>query len=129
MTISKTIKMGLTTAVLACACLGVTVGYAQQTTEQFIPIGMSPGVSGKSSFIGSITAVDGVAKTVSLLSNSGTKTLKITASTRIWLDRSKAGQSSIVGDFGDLETGRRIEALPSGQDPQTAAWVKIEPSS
>lgn len=124
---TKMIRAGFTAGILAYACLGVTAGYAQQTTEQFIPIGLSPGVSGKSSFIGSVTAVDGAARTVSLLSNVGTKTLKITASTHIWLDRSKAGQSSIVGDFGDLETGRRIEVLPSGQDPQTAAWVKIEP--
>lgn len=112
---------------LAVLGLGVTAGHAQQTTEPLIPIGKSPGISGKTSYIGSVIAVDEAGKTVSLRSESGARTLKITASTRIWLDRSKAGKSSIAGNIDDLEAGCRIEALPANEDSQAAAWIKIEP--
>lgn len=128
MTKTKKIRAGLAICLLAVVGPCVTAAHAQQTTEQFIPIGMSPGVSGKSSYIGSIIAVDEDGQKVSLRSDSGARTLKISASTRIWLDRSKSGKSSVEGGFGDLRTGLRIEALPSGEDSQTAAWVKIETS-
>jgi hypothetical protein len=105
---------------------GLSQGIAQQTTEQFIPIGMSPGVSNRLSYLGPITSIDASAKTVTLFHDNANVTLRITPSTRIWLDRSSAKKPNIDGAFGDLESGRRIEAMRSQADENTAAWIKIE---
>lgn len=107
-------------------CLSFTMGQAQQTTEKFIPIGMSPGVSGKSSFMGSITAVNSANKSFSMQTDGDNKTIGVTSKTRIWLDRSKSKKSSQDGDFGALEAGKRVEVLMNSTDSATATWIKIE---
>lgn len=107
-------------------CLGFSMGQAQQTTEKFIPIGMSPGVSGKSSFMGSIIAVNSTTKSFSMQTDGDSKTIGVTSTTRIWLDRSKSKKSNQDGEFGVLEAGKRVEVLVNSTDPATAAWIKIE---
>ncbi len=107
-------------------CLNLAVGQAQQTTEQFIPIGMSPGVSGKSSYLGSITAVDSAAKSFSMQIDGDNKDIGVAATTRIWLDRSKSRKSNLDGGFGALETGSTVEVLMDPGDSTKAAWIKIE---
>ncbi len=104
---------------------GSSVIHAQQTTEQFIPIGMSPGISNKYSTIGTITSVDRAAKTFLMQADSGAKTISISPSTRIWLDRSKVSKSNIDGSFEDLEKGRTVEVMPGSKGENVADWVKI----
>jgi len=106
--------------------LSFAVAEAQQTTEKFIPIGMSPGVSGKSSYQGSITAVDSAAKTFSMQTDGDNKIIGVAATTRIWLDRSKSRKSNLDGGFGALETGSTVEVLLDPGDPTKAVWIKIE---
>ena len=62
--------------------------YGQQTTEQFVPIGQSPGISNKYSYIGDIVSVNTEAHTITVQSNRGSKTIRVLTTTRIWLDRS-----------------------------------------
>jgi hypothetical protein len=93
--------------------------HAQQATEQYIPIGQSPGVSGKSSLIGVIVEVDAATKTVTV----GERTVRITERTFIWLDRTKLKLTNLTGKFEDLQKGRRVEVkFQAG----VAEWVKIE---
>ncbi len=97
----------------------------QQETERYIPIGRSPGLSAKHTYLGVIEAADVRAQTIKL---SGDRTVKIGAATRIWLDRSRLKQTNLQGSFADLQPGRRIEI--KFQDPerrQLADWVKVEP--
>jgi len=110
----------------ALLCLNFAVGQAQQTTEKFIPIGMSPGVSGKSSYLGSITSVDPAAKSFSIQTDSDSKIIGVAPTTRIWLDRSKSRKSNLDGEFGALEAGSRVEIMMDPSAPTKAAWIKIE---
>ena len=110
----------------ALLCLNFAVGQAQQTTEKFIPIGMSPGVSGKSSYLGSITSVDPAAKSFSMQTDGDSKIIGVAPTTRIWLDRSKSRKPNLDGEFGALEAGSRVEIMMDPSAPTKAAWIKIE---
>jgi hypothetical protein len=99
---------------------------AQRTTEQFIPIGQSPGVSNVLSYIGEIESVDQSASTVTVAGPDGSMTFRLTDSTDVWLDRSGMQQSNGVGSLADLAPGRRVEV--KYQDPETrevAEWIKV----
>lgn len=113
-------------ALLICPFLGPTMTYGQQATEQFIPIGYSPGVSNKYSYIGSIVAVDREAHTIDVQSNRGMRTIRVTPRTRIWLDRSKIKQTNLVGSYSDCEEGRKVEIMHDPDDENVADWIKIE---
>ena len=105
---------------------GSSLTYAQQTSEQFIPIGMSPGISNKYSYIGKITAIEATTKTISMQSDKGPRTITISPITRIWLDRSKNKKSNIVASFDDIKIGRDVEVMHGHENENTAIWVKIE---
>lgn len=107
-------------------CLNFAVGQAQQATEKFIPIGMSPGVSGKSSFLGNITSVNSATKSFSMQIDGDTKVISVAPTTWIWLDRSKNRKPNQDGEYGALETGSTVEVLMDPDDPTKAAWIKIE---
>ena len=113
-------------AVLTLACLGPSSTHGQQTTEQFIPIGQSPGVSDTYSYIGTIIAVDMAAHTIVVDSNRGERTVSVTEGTRIWLDRSGTKKTNTVGSYDDCEVGRKVEVMHEHDDEAVANWIKIE---
>ncbi len=98
----------------------------QKTTEQFIPLGKSPGLSGKLTWIGTVEQVDEANKSLTVKSDSATKTFKVSDQTRIWLDRSKARLSNVKGDFTDLKNGRKVEVKYLKDRETEAEWIKIE---
>lgn len=112
-----------------CCLLGMLMlvlpANAQQTTERFIPIGQSPGISGLLSTIGTIGNFDATAGTLEIEATDGRKSFRVTAQTRIWIDRSAARQASLVGDRDDLAAGSRVEVMHRRDDPQAADWIKI----
>ena len=109
-------------ALLGALLLGTPPALAQKTTEQFIPIGQSPGLSGKYTEIAEIAAVDPAARTITLDGRS----VAVTARTHIWLDRSKMKQPSVAGDFSNLTVGRRVEVSYQDETKRiTAAWIKV----
>jgi hypothetical protein len=116
----------------AVVLLGVSVAapgpaYPQKATEQFIPLGQSPGVSGKVTWIGEVVGTDTAQRTLSIDGAQGAHTAKITEKTRIFLDRSKLKQSNLTGTIADLQKGRRVEVKYEGPGPTPAAdWVKVE---
>lgn len=97
--------------------------HGQETTEIFIPMGKSPGLSHKYTFMGKIEAVNEQRRTIA----ADGQTIKITQKTRIWLDRTKLGLANQVGSFSDLSTGQNIEIKYADPDRKEAAdWVKVE---
>lgn len=110
------------------AVLGMTLhAHGQKATERYIPLGQSPGVSQKVTSIGEIADVDEPKRTVTILEPSGRRTVSITDSTRIWLDRTRIKQTNLTGTFADLQKGRRIEVkYRDAQTRQVADWVKVE---
>lgn len=99
---------------------------AQKATEQFIPIGQSPGLSGKATLIGAIEAVDAAARTVTVNAGATSYRCALTDRTRIWVDRSAARLSATAGSVTDLQPGRRIEVKFTDATRKTAEWVKVE---
>lgn len=111
---------------LALVC-AASPAYGQKATEQYIPIGQSPGVSGKLSYLGAITQHSARNQTITVADSAGPRTVKISNSTRIWLDRSKLKQSNVSGSFSDLQPGRRVEVKFVNPERRDAAeWVKVE---
>ena len=111
---------------LALLCAGA-LAHAQRSTEQFIPIGMSPGVSSKYTSIGMIDTLSVQQKMVSVREAGARRSIRITDKTWIWLDRSKLKLPNLRGRLADLQKGRRVEVKYA--DPETrllAEWVKVE---
>lgn len=104
-----------------------TPAGGQKATERYIPLGQSPGVSQKLTVIGRISAVDPQRRTITVAGPSGAGAVEVKGDTRIWIDRSKAGQTNINGSFADLRAGRTVEV--KFVDPvrkRTAEWIKVE---
>lgn len=119
-------KALLAVSALTLACLGPALTHGQQTTERFIPIGKSPGVSDEYSYIGTITAIDRSENTIRIDSNRGERTVKITDDTDIWLDKSASKQTNAVGSYSDCQVGRKVEVMHVRGDETIADWIKIE---
>lgn len=114
-------------AALACGLLGQSFAHGQRQTERFIPIGRSPGVSGKTSRIGTVQAVDPQARSFELATPEGRHPVAVPAGTRIWLDRSRRRRPALGGSFADLQPGRRVEVnYTDAERAGRAAWIKVE---
>lgn len=99
---------------------------AQRTTEQFIPVGQSPGVSGVSAYLGTITAVDSVRRRVTLGAAGGELTVQLSDTTRIWLDYSGQRRPAVAGTRADLAVGRTAEVKYLDPARKSGAeWIKV----
>ena len=120
----RTLAAGLMAIALLCAISGA---HAQKATERYIPIGRSPGLSGKYTSIGTIAEVNASDQTMTMADSTGSHTMQISKQTRIWLDRTGLKQSNTTGSFADLQKGRRIEVKYLDHDRrQKADWIKVE---
>jgi hypothetical protein len=103
---------------------------AQKMTEQFIPVGQSPGLSGKSTVIGKLQSVNPREQTCAVAGATGPLNVKVTERTKIWLDRSKLQQPNVTGTFADLRPGATVEVKPEGSQRGVssgpAEWIKVQ---
>jgi len=100
---------------------------AQRETEVFIPIGKSPGVSGKLSVIGKVAEVNARDSTVTIGQGASTKTVKLTGSTEIFLDKSKIKLTNTSGSFTDIRNGLTVEAkYKDNQGGRLIEWIKVQ---
>ena len=102
-----------------------STSIAQQTTERYIPIGESPGLSDVYTYIGEIVAVDEKTMTLTVRDSDGRHDFTVTDSTEIWLDSTALRRSNTTASFADCEVGRRVEIMHTADDEYTAAWIKI----
>jgi len=122
-----TIVAGLTIVLWS----GTPSAHGQKATEIFIPVGQSPGLSGKKTVIGTIATIDARAQTVTVGGPSGSWSATITDRTKIWLDRSKLRLTSQKGTFADFKTGllaevKYLDPEATTKGKGTAEWVKIQ---
>ena len=107
---------------------GIGSAPAQKATEQFIPIGRSPGISGVQSYRGAIESVDPQRQTIRVSDRTGPQSVTITEQTKIWIDRSKQGKGNIAGKFADLKVGQEVEVkFEDAQRRESAEWIKVAP--
>jgi hypothetical protein len=117
----------LAMAIVIAALGNASKVVAQEATEMYIPIGQSPGVSGKTTVVGTVQAMDAAARTLTVAGPSGARTFAITAKTRIWQDRSESKQSNKAGSLADLQQGRRVEVKPQSAAAKASAdWIKVQ---
>ena len=99
---------------------------AQEATERFIPIGQSPGLSGKLTTIGSIQAVDAGTRTLTVGPAASPLKARVSDRTSIWVDRSRTKETNTTGTFADLRSGRRVEIRWDAKVKDLATWIKVE---
>jgi hypothetical protein len=115
-----TLLVGLAAATVAAPA------NAQRTTEQFIPLGKSPGVSGIMAYMGTLSGVNPTAKTVTISGPQGEITLQVTASTWIWLDRASQRRPTTAGKLTDLKVGWTAEVKYLDPEKKKGAeWIKV----
>jgi hypothetical protein len=103
--------------------------HGQRATEMFIPLGQSPGLSGKVTVMGKIETIQAKDRTIAIAGPSGSLTAKITDRTKIWLDRSRLKLTNQTGTFGDLKKDQTVEVLYEGaerKDKAAADWIKVQ---
>jgi hypothetical protein len=100
----------------------------QRATEVFIPVGKSPGVSGRTSVVGTITTIDSRQQSLVIVDGATRHAAVITPDTRVWLDRSGVARSNLQGTFADLKEGLRVEIkyAAGAADGGVADWIKVE---
>ena len=119
--------------VIGMSALVAAGASAQEMTERFIPIGQSPGLSGKHTVIGKIQAVNARDQTVAIVAPAAAWNAKVTDRTKIWLDRSSLRQPNLKGTFADLRPGATVEVKPEGRQAGAsggpAEWIKVQVSA
>ena len=121
------------TSVAILAAFGLAVlaaappASAQKATEVYIPIGKPPGVSGKSSVVGRITAVRPADRTITVSGPSRTWTGTLDDKTRVYLDRSALRLPSKSGTKADCCEGAQVEMKYTGApgESTTVEWIKV----
>jgi hypothetical protein len=121
-------KLTTLAALILAALAGTNAAHAQRATERYIPIGSSPGVSGKLSVIGTVEEMKAAEKWMRIQSADKTYTITCNDETIYWLDRTSVRMTNLVGSIGDCMYGRRVEVRFVNDDHAAcvAAWVKIE---
>lgn len=118
----------LVVAALVLVTFVILPVYGQKSTEVFIPIGKSPGVSGKYSVIGKIRSIDSATRILTISGEDGEHSARITEETKIWLDKSEMKVTSKPGSPADCREGRWCEIKYASDDPTrtgVAEWIKI----
>ena len=100
---------------------------SQKTTEVFIPIGKSPGVSGKTTKMGKVESVKTQDYSVTMTLEDHTQaTIKIEKSTAIYLDKSILKQPNAQGKWEDIKPGLLMEAKYSDINKNACEWIKVQ---
>jgi hypothetical protein len=99
---------------------------AQRSTEIYIPCGKSPGVSGKYSVMGKVEMVKAGDSTITMRQATGLKSMRWTAATAIYLDKSKLKLQNKKGTWADIKPGmtaevKYIDNKPGGK----VEWIKV----
>jgi hypothetical protein len=114
-------------AASAFALLGQSFAHGQRQTERFIPIGQSPGASGRTTRIGTVQDANPGARSFSLVTPEGGTPVHAPAGTPIWLDRSRQKRAASGGAFADLRAGRRVEVgYADAERAGRVLWIKVE---
>ena len=124
-------NLSRTLSILAIASL-ISAGsvVVQRSTERYITVGQSPGISGKYTTLGKIEAVDTLLRTVTCTYAGGSITVNVDSATRIWVDRSNQKLSSLKGSLGYCKQGQVIEIKFRNNDRHPGAiadWIKVQP--
>lgn len=101
--------------------------FSHQQTERYIPIGQSPGLSKKYTYIGRVIATNKSHRTLTVSDQGVERIIKISNKTKIWLDRSNIKKTNLSGKISHIKKNRRVEIKYSDYKRKNSAeWIKIE---
>ena len=122
--------MSIRRALLISAVLltGVaSAGYAQQSTELYIPLGKSPGVSEQYTTLGTIESVNQREGTITVLQSGQHYTIRFTPETKVYLDHSAMKQPNRPGTIADCKPNRTVEVkYRDNKRGEVAEWIKVQ---
>lgn len=122
----KLLNTLMLTALLGC---GMSAAWAQKATEIYIPIGQSPGLSGKHTLIARIQSLNTSERSMTVVDAAGASaTVRPNPQTRIWMDRSKLKQPNRKGDHTDYRKDMLVEVKYRNNDRSAGVveWVKVQ---
>jgi hypothetical protein len=113
---------------LALALAAAPNVFAQRATEMFVPIGQSAGLSGKHTLQATVQAVNAAERSLTLVHDGATVTVKLGATAPVWIDRSKQQQSSSAGSLADARPGMvaEVKFVKNSRAGGEAEWVKLQ---
>jgi len=117
------------TILIAFIIFNASLAHSQRTTEMYIPIGQSPGLSGKNTLVGFIRKVDAKSLLIVIGDAKGDQQVKVTKGTKIWLDRSQLKLTNQEGTLADCKENILAEVKPTGgekKDQMIAEWIKVQ---
>ncbi len=108
-----------------------SAAHGQKATEIYIPIGKSPGLSGRQTVIGTIDTIDRREQVMTVAGSRRSWTAHVSDDTVIWLDRTKLRLTNKVGTPADCKEGLLVEVKFVGNDRKKGVceWVKVRVSA
>jgi hypothetical protein len=121
--VNRMITIGITIVLVGV----MSYALAEKTTELYIPIGKSPGLSGKYTLLGKIDKVDYRNRKITMSNSSGTYSVRVTNRTMIFLDRSKVKLTNLYGAFADCKKDLVAEVrFEKDFQANPAEWIKLQ---
>jgi hypothetical protein len=114
------------TAVIAALALAGAAA-AHPATEQYIPIGQSPGPGVVQGTAEPVAEPAAGAPPIVAVDREGEQigAYVVTPQTRIYIDRSAQGLPSTMGTLEDVQAGRVIEVRIADPETRAAEWIKV----
>ena len=107
--------------------IGAFSADAEKSTELYIPIGQSPGLSGEYTVLGKIDQVNLQNRTLKMSGASGSYTVTLTESTSIYLDRSNVKRTSTYGSLVDCKAGDTVVVkFEDNSRNKPIEWIKVQ---
>jgi hypothetical protein len=107
-------------ALLIALCLVSVVALAQKSTELYIPIGKSPGLSKEIKTVYGPVSEIRPDRSIVIFGY----TVKFTDKSEVYLDRSKVKKQNTYGTFDDIKLKKVVEAYAPTNN--VIQWIKIE---
>jgi hypothetical protein len=98
---------------------------AHPATERYVPMGYWTSVGATNTYIGTVNAVTSDASALQYELAGQQRSVRVDERTRIYIDRSAAGQTNLIGTRADLKAGREMEIRFRDDDPGVARWIKL----
>jgi hypothetical protein len=116
------------TSMIVVLLIGAFCVNAEKSTELYIPIGQSPGLSGKYTALGKIDHVNVQNQTITMSDPQGTTyTVRLTSRTFIYLDKTKVHLTNTYGTLADCRVGDTLEVkFEDNARSKPVEWIKVE---
>jgi hypothetical protein len=120
-------RLALAASIVLGVFLGTSIAFAQRATELFIPIGKSPGLSGKYTTIGIVESLDTQKQSIVISDSGRSLTILCSRATKFYVDCSSSGKPNIMGTMSHCKKGILAEVKYfENKVGGVAEWIKVK---